>query len=399
MLDVHAGDVVGQQHHFVAVQLGGELARQRGARDLAHDAHDEVAGADKGVDDVYALAAEGAAELALEDGGDAAHHEVDDRLRCVDDAVRVGHLDREALEELLVDSVEELLLVREVADGGGSALDGDVEVVQAFEELVAAEGLRGERVDDAGDLVGNDVAAGEVGVVEDGAEEAFGEHVLDQHLLDGGFGKGRVDGLAAFLQELGEGGGEALVGPALLPDQLGEALADLRDPLFELGDRLLPGGVLLRAVAEEDLQRLDQLRRVGEVGVERQAPVLPEHGPARRLEEDVVARVAGRELALDLGGQVVVFVLGLPVAVREVELVDQGAVNDDASAGARVDGVLGHEGPAELAGAVFEQGLEGGAHGGLAGDVEVGEAAEGGVVVFDGLVAGFEVESRHGIYA
>ena len=61
----------------------------------------------------------------------------------------------------------------------------------------------------------------------------------------------------------------------------------------------------------------------------------------------------------------------------------------------RVDGVLGHEGPAELAGAVFEQGLEGGADGGLAGDVEVGEAAEGGVVVFDGLVAGFEVESGH----
>ena len=42
---------------------------------------------------------------------DAGAHEIDDLLRRVDDAVRVGHLDRVALEEALVDGVEEVLLV------------------------------------------------------------------------------------------------------------------------------------------------------------------------------------------------------------------------------------------------------------------------------------------------
>ena len=88
-------------------------------------------------------------------------------------------------------------------------------------------------------------------------------------------------------------------------------------------------------------------------------------------------------------------VLGLAVAVGEVEVVDQGGVDDDAFVGARVDGVCGHEGPAELACAVFEEGLEGGADGGLVGDVEVGELVEGGVVVFDGLVGGCGVEGGH----
>ena len=41
---------------------------------------------------------------------DAADHEVDDGLRGVDDAVGVGLLRVEALEEFLVDGVEEVLL-------------------------------------------------------------------------------------------------------------------------------------------------------------------------------------------------------------------------------------------------------------------------------------------------
>ena len=150
--------------------------------------------------------------------------------------------------------------------------------------------------------------------------------------------------------------------------------------LLELRDRLLPGGVLLRAVGEEGLQRLNQGRGVGQVGVKDQTPVLPQDGALRRLEKDVVARVAGRELALDLRRQVVVDVLGLPVAVGEAEIVDEGAVNDDAFVAPRAEGVFGHEGPAALAGAVFEEGLERGAHRGFVGDAEPGEPVKGGVV-------------------
>ena len=72
---------------------------------------------------------------------------------------------------------------------------------------------------------------------------------------------------------------------------------------------------------------------------------------------------------------------------------DSGGVG---AAAAGVDGVLGHEGPAGLAGAVLEEVLEGGADGGLVGYAEVGEPVEGGVVGFDGLVGGFEGEGGHG---
>ena len=43
---------------------------------------------------------------------DAGDHEVHQRLRGVDDAVGVGHLDAEALEKTLVYGVEEPLLFR-----------------------------------------------------------------------------------------------------------------------------------------------------------------------------------------------------------------------------------------------------------------------------------------------
>ena len=59
---------------------------------VLHDADDEVAGADEGVEDVDAFVAEGAAEFVLQDFFDAADHEVDDGLRGIDDAVGVGLL-------------------------------------------------------------------------------------------------------------------------------------------------------------------------------------------------------------------------------------------------------------------------------------------------------------------
>jgi hypothetical protein len=43
MLDIHAGDVVRQQHNLITMQLLGILLRQARALDLLHDARDEVA--------------------------------------------------------------------------------------------------------------------------------------------------------------------------------------------------------------------------------------------------------------------------------------------------------------------------------------------------------------------
>ena len=56
VLDVHAGDVVGQQHDFVGVQFVGDTCAAGRVLGIApHQVDDEVAGADEGVEDVDAL--------------------------------------------------------------------------------------------------------------------------------------------------------------------------------------------------------------------------------------------------------------------------------------------------------------------------------------------------------
>ena len=82
------------------------------------------------------LSTERLAELGLQHFLDAGAHEIDDRLRRVDDAVRVGHLDRVALEEPLVDGVQEVLLSLKSVNGPRGGLDGHVERVQRLEELM-----------------------------------------------------------------------------------------------------------------------------------------------------------------------------------------------------------------------------------------------------------------------
>ena len=140
MFDVHAGDVVGEEHDLVAVEFFGVLLWEGGAFDLLHDAGDEVTGAGEGVEDVDAGVGKGFAELCVEDFLDTADHEVDDGLRGVDDAVGVGLFGVEALKELLVDGVEEVLFLGVAGLGLGGLLDGGVEAVERFEELVAGEG-------------------------------------------------------------------------------------------------------------------------------------------------------------------------------------------------------------------------------------------------------------------
>ena len=140
------------------------------------------------------------------------------------------------------------------------------------------------------------------------------------------------------------------------------------------------------------MQSFDQRSRFRQVGIQSQPSILPQHRTLRRLEEDVVARVAGRELALDLGGQVVVNVLCLPVAVRQPEIVDKRAVDDDALVALRADGEFRHQRPAALAGAVFKQRLESGAHRSFVLDAEPCELLQRGVVGLYRLMCGFEVE-------
>jgi hypothetical protein len=60
------------------------------------------------------------------------------------------------------------------------------------------------------------------------------------------------------------------------------------------------------------------------------------------LKNDVVPGVAFVELVLDFFQKIVFFVLGFPVAVRQVVQIDEGAVHDDRRLGA-LDAVLGDQ--------------------------------------------------------
>jgi hypothetical protein len=79
---------------------------------------------------VNVVAPELFAELPVENLGDRRAHEIDDFLGRIDDAHRVGELDRVALEESLIDRVEEVLFVGPAATRAGGVLDGDVEAVE-----------------------------------------------------------------------------------------------------------------------------------------------------------------------------------------------------------------------------------------------------------------------------
>ena len=56
---------------------------------------------------------------------------------------------------------------------------------------------------------------------------------------------------------------------------------------------------------------------------------LIEDGAFGGLEDDVVAGVAFVELALNFLREVILFVLGLPIAVRQVVEIYESAINDD----------------------------------------------------------------------
>ena len=139
VLEVQAGDVVGQQHHLVAVKFVQVLVPQRRRVlrvDLAHHAQDEVARTHKRVKDVYALVGKTLAEVLLQGRLDAPHHEVHDRLWRIHDAVRIGNLYRKALEELLVHVVQERLLLGIIVRAARSHFQCFVESVKGLQEVV-----------------------------------------------------------------------------------------------------------------------------------------------------------------------------------------------------------------------------------------------------------------------
>ena len=122
MLNIHRGDVIRQQHYFVAVEFVPVFMFERGLFDRVDDVNYEIAGADKRVEYVDVFVGERFAEFFLQDLFDRSDHEIDYRLRCVNNAVRVGDIDGKALEKPLVNVVKKRLLFGKRLDGVGQIL-------------------------------------------------------------------------------------------------------------------------------------------------------------------------------------------------------------------------------------------------------------------------------------
>ena len=301
------------------------LYSRRSVRQVVDEAGDEGAGAGGRVEDLDVVVGQGAPEVLLQQVVGAADDEVDDLVGGVDDAEAVGGGGVVGLVEVLVDGLEELLLFGVVGDLVGGAADGAVVGREAVPSLMAhragEEGLL-QSVQLAGDVV----LAVELIVVEDAEEDVAGEDVLEEHLADVGVGDVGADGLAAEGEE--EGGGVLVVGVVGLG--VGDGLAEAFEDGGEVGLELLAGLAELldlgQFVVEEAADEAVEIAGAGHVGAHGLGAVLEEDGGLGVLEEDVVAGVAAVELGLDFGVEVVVGVLGLPVAAGHAEGVLDGAV-------------------------------------------------------------------------
>ena len=110
--------------------------------------------------------------------GNAFHHEINDRLRRIDDPVRIRDLDGETLKKLLVDRVEEVLLLREVDKGRGGALNCTVKGCQFSEEFGAVIGVLCQRVNHIFNFACDDISACKIAIVKDGGENFLCQEVF-----------------------------------------------------------------------------------------------------------------------------------------------------------------------------------------------------------------------------
>ena len=392
VFNVHRGDVVRQKHDLVAMQFAFILFVQRDARDVLHQAHDEIARAHKRIDDVNPGIGQRFAEVGFQEMLDAVYHEIDDGLRRVDDPVSIGILDREVLEEALIERVEKILLLGEIGQGAGGFLDRRVKRVETLEELVSVKGVSREDIDDVLNFAGDDIASGEIGIIEDGSEDAFRHQVLREHPFHLCLGEIRVNRVSALLMEvrerLSEFGG-------ILAFGLNECLqfrAEFGDGILECVDGIIPLGKILLRVGEEGFKELDEIARFRDVQVEDKRAVLVEDGAMRGLEDDVFRGVARGKFLLRFNGEIIEEIFRLPVPEDESEVGDDFAVDADVVSVGCCARLFAYQREIALSAVVLQECLEGDADGTFMLRAEFGELFEFGVVVFYGFVCGFDVE-------
>ena len=302
VFDVQRGDVVRQQHHFVGEELLAVHAGQMLLGDAAEQIDEEVARPGAGVEDLNVLVAEFHVELRLQNFDHAGAHEVDDLLRRVDNAVRVGRLDRVALKEPFVDGVEEVLLLAEVFQDAGGVFDGPVKPVERLQEGVPVEALAGQRRDHLLDFDGNHVPLGKLGVVKNLADQPLGQQVLNQHLVNRSRTEVGIQRCATQVVEAIEGVLKLAVIGMSLRDFGGQRQGELRHAFLKLSDGLLKTLDIGLGVGIKRIEQIGQLLRLLQISLKRDRSILEQNRAAGVLKNRVGQRITLRDLLGYLGG-------------------------------------------------------------------------------------------------
>ena len=187
LLDVDGGDIVGQEHQLIGVQLFSEFPRQVFLLNDAalKKANHECSCPREGVQDMDALIRKTGFEFLLQGLICASDDEVDDFYRSVDNSKSFGHLRESRPEELIIEFDDDLLPSLGVIHALDTLTHAVVEAAQDLHFLFY--GLFFQEVDHALHGLRNGVKFGELIVLKKGVEHWLSNHVLSQH-LDGIFG-------------------------------------------------------------------------------------------------------------------------------------------------------------------------------------------------------------------
>ncbi len=181
--------------------------------------------------------------------------------------------------------------------------------------------------------------------------------MLDQHLVHFVFREFGIERGADDGDEFGEGRLEVPVLFVGFVDVIAQGLRKVGNAALEFLHGALELALVGFVVGEEAIEESGDFDRFGQCEFAGLGAVLVENGGLRILKNGVAGGVAGPELFLNFGGEIVGGVFGLPPSAGETEFVANGAVRDDALA-AGVSGEFRDEGPPAFFGGLVEKVLE-----------------------------------------
>ena len=186
VLDVHARDVVGEQHDFVRLDFLSVFAFEVLPWDqpaLDKPSH-ESSRARERIDDVHVLVGKAPPELHFQDVVDASDDEIDAFHRRIDNAQFFDRFRERAFKELVVKLDDDFLLALGAFDAFRAELHAVHELFEA--PLVAIFRHVLDDIDNALERPRNGILPGEVVAVKEGFENGPRDQVLREH-LDSGF--------------------------------------------------------------------------------------------------------------------------------------------------------------------------------------------------------------------